>query len=71
MDRNCRSGTNRWGYALAEPAYIVIPLLIHIRLSAFFAIVGSLQLFDSDHAADARGPADSSHTMVSFLYTFA
>ena len=51
--------------------YIVIPLLFPtIRLSVFFAIVGSLQLFDLIMPLTRGGPADSSHTMVSFLYTF-
>jgi raffinose/stachyose/melibiose transport system permease protein len=51
--------------------HIVIPLLYPtIRLSVFFAIVGSLQLFDLIMPLTRGGPADSSHTMVSFLYTF-
>ena len=40
-----------------------------IRLSVFFAIVGSLQLFDLVMPLTRGGPADSSQTMVSFLYT--
>jgi raffinose/stachyose/melibiose transport system permease protein len=49
--------------------YIVIPLLYPtIRLSVFFAIVGSLQLFDLVMPLTRGGPADSSNTMVSFLY---
>ena len=51
--------------------YIVIPTLYPtIRLSVFFAIVGSLQLFDLVMPLTRGGPADSSHTMVSFLYNF-
>jgi raffinose/stachyose/melibiose transport system permease protein len=47
----------------------VIPLLYPtIRLSVFFAIVGSLQLFDLVMPLTRGGPADSSNTMVSFLY---
>ena len=60
-------GATRW----QNLRYIVIPLLYPtIRLSAFFAIVGSLQLFDLIMPLTRGGPADSSHTMVSFLYTF-
>jgi raffinose/stachyose/melibiose transport system permease protein len=51
--------------------YVVIPALAPtIRLSVFFAIVGSLQLFDLVMPLTRGGPSDSSHTMVSFLYTF-
>jgi raffinose/stachyose/melibiose transport system permease protein len=72
MDRNLIEagridGATRW----QNLRYIVIPLLYPtIRLSAFFAIVGSLQLFDLIMPLTRGGPADSSHTMVSFLYTF-
>jgi raffinose/stachyose/melibiose transport system permease protein len=72
MDRNLVEagqidGATRW----QSLRYIVIPLLYPtIRLSAFFAIVGSLQLFDLIMPLTRGGPADSSHTMVSFLYTF-
>jgi raffinose/stachyose/melibiose transport system permease protein len=49
--------------------HIVIPLLHPtIRLSVFFAIIGSLQLFDLVMPLTRGGPADSSNTMVSFLY---
>ena len=49
--------------------YVVIPLLYPtIRLSVFFAVVGSLQLFDLVMPLTRGGPADSSNTMVSFLY---
>jgi raffinose/stachyose/melibiose transport system permease protein len=51
--------------------YVVIPLLYpSIRLSVFFAVIGSLQLFDLVMPLTRGGPADSSHTMVSFLYSF-
>ncbi len=51
--------------------FVIIPSLYPtIRLSVFFAIVGSLQLFDLVMPLTRGGPADSSHTMVSFLYTF-
>jgi raffinose/stachyose/melibiose transport system permease protein len=49
--------------------YVVIPRLYPtIRLSVFFAIIGSLQLFDLVMPLTRGGPADSSNTMVSFLY---
>jgi raffinose/stachyose/melibiose transport system permease protein len=49
--------------------HVVIPLLYPtIRLSVFFAVVGSLQLFDLVMPLTRGGPADSSNTMVSFLY---
>jgi raffinose/stachyose/melibiose transport system permease protein len=51
--------------------HVVLPLLAPtIRLSVFFAVVGSLQLFDLIMPLTRGGPADSSHTIVSFLYTF-
>jgi raffinose/stachyose/melibiose transport system permease protein len=72
MDRNLVEaaridGATRW----QNLRHIVIPLLYPtIRLSAFFAIIGSLQLFDLIMPLTRGGPADSSNTMVSFLYTF-
>ena len=51
--------------------FVVIPLLYPtIRLSVFFAVIGSLQLFDLVMPLTRGGPADSSNTMVSFLYNF-
>ena len=51
--------------------YVVIPLLAPtIRLSVFFSVVGSLQLFDLVMPLTRGGPADSSNTIVSFLYNF-
>ena len=51
--------------------YVVIPLLSPtIRLSVFFSVVGSLQLFDLVMPLTRGGPADSSNTLVSFLYNF-
>ena len=72
MDRNLIEaaridGAGRW----QTLRYVVIPLLYPtIRLSVFFAIVGSLQLFDLVMPLTRGGPADSSNTMVSFLYNF-
>lgn len=51
--------------------HVVIPTLYPtIRLSIFFAIVGSLQLFDVVMPLTAGGPNDSSQTLVTFLYSF-
>ncbi len=50
---------------------ITFPLLgPMIRLSIFFSVIGSLQLFDVIAALTAGGPFNSTHTMVSFLYYF-
>jgi raffinose/stachyose/melibiose transport system permease protein len=70
MDRNLVEaaridGASRWQVL----RYVVIPLLYPtIRLSVFFAVVGSLQLFDLVMPLTRGGPADSSNTMVSYLY---
>src|SRR6478609_8951892 len=72
MDRNLIEaaridGASRW----QTVRLIVIPLLYStIRLSVFFAVVGSLQLFDLVMPLTRGGPADSSQTLVSFLYSF-
>ena len=51
--------------------YITLPLLgPMIRLSIFFSVVGSLQLFDFIVPLTGGGPLDTTHTMVSFLYYF-
>lgn len=51
--------------------HVIIPALTPtIRLSVFFAIVGSMQLFDVVMPLTQGGPADSSQTMVTFLYSF-
>jgi raffinose/stachyose/melibiose transport system permease protein len=60
-------GATRWQVL----RFVVIPLLYPtIRLSIFFAVLGSLQLFDLVMPLTRGGPADSSQTMVSFLFTF-
>jgi raffinose/stachyose/melibiose transport system permease protein len=60
-------GASRWQVV----RYVIIPTLYPtIRLSVFFAIVGSLQLFDVVMPLTGGGPADSSQTMVTFLYSF-
>ena len=51
--------------------HITLPLLgPMIRLSIFFSVVGSLQLFDVIVPLTGGGPFDTTHTMVSFLYYF-
>ncbi len=51
--------------------HVILPALYPtVRLSVFFAIVGSLQLFDVVMPLTGGGPADSSQTMVTFLYNF-
>jgi raffinose/stachyose/melibiose transport system permease protein len=71
IDRNLVEAARIDGASRAQVLrYVVIPLLYPaIRLSVFFAIVGSLQLFDLVMPLTRGGPADSSQTMVSFLYT--
>ena len=70
MDRNLVEAARIDGATRPQVLrYVVIPLLYPtIRLSVFFAIVGSLQLFDLVMPLTRGGPADSSNTMVSFLY---
>lgn len=72
LDRNLIEAARIDGASRSQTIrYVIIPLLYPtIRLSAFFAIVGSLQLFDLVMPLTRGGPADSSQTMVSFLYTF-
>jgi raffinose/stachyose/melibiose transport system permease protein len=51
--------------------YITIPQLgPMIRISVFFALVGSLQVFDVIVPLTGGGPLNSTHTMVSYLYQF-
>ena len=70
MDRNLVEAARIDGATRPQVLrYVVIPLLYPtIRLSVFFAVVGSLQLFDLVMPLTRGGPADSSNTMVSFLY---
>ena len=72
MDRNLVEAARIDGASRYQVLrYVVIPLLYPtIRLSVFFAVVGSLQLFDLVMPLTRGGPADSSNTMVSFLYNF-
>ncbi|MEO8241175.1 MAG: sugar ABC transporter permease [bacterium] len=51
--------------------HIKVPMIkSSIAISVFFAIVGSLQLFDLIIPLTNGGPQNSSHTLVSFLYQF-
>ena len=50
---------------------ITLPLLAStVRLSVFFAVVGSLQLFDMIMPLTGGGPFNATQTMVTFLYSF-
>jgi len=50
---------------------ITLPLLgPTMRLSIFFGILGSLQLFDLVMPLTQGGPSNSTHTLVSYLYAF-
>ena len=51
--------------------HITLPMLApSIRLSVFFAVVGALQLFDLVMPLTGGGPANATHTMVSFQFVF-
>jgi len=51
--------------------YVQIPLLKPaIAVSVFFAVVGSLQLFDLIIPLTRGGPSNTTHTLVSYLYNF-
>ena len=60
-------GANRWQRFRS----ITLPLLVPtIRLSVFFSVIGSLQLFDVIMPLTKGGPDDSTQTLVTFLYSF-
>lgn len=51
--------------------YVKLPLIAHaLKLSVFFAIIGSLQVFDIIIPLTNGGPSNSTHSIVSYLYTF-
>jgi raffinose/stachyose/melibiose transport system permease protein len=51
--------------------YVTLPMLgSTVRLSVFFAIVGSLQLFDMIMPLTGGGPLNATQTLVTFLYNF-
>ena len=60
-------GASRWQVV----RYVQIP---HIRpaiaVSAFFAIIGALQVFDVIIPLTNGGPSNQTHTIVTYLYTF-
>lgn len=60
-------GAKRWDVI----RHVQIP---HIRpaivVSGFFAVIGSLQLFDIVIPLTNGGPSNQTHTVVSYLYTF-
>jgi raffinose/stachyose/melibiose transport system permease protein len=50
--------------------YVTLPLLAStVRLSVFFAVIGSLQLFDMIMPLTGGGPSNMTQTMVTFLFT--
>lgn len=60
-------GASRWEVV----RHVQIPFIRPaIGVSAFFAIVGSLQLFDVVIPLTNGGPSNSTHTIVTYLYTF-
>jgi raffinose/stachyose/melibiose transport system permease protein len=60
-------GADRWQVF----RFVTLPMLAPtIRLSVFFAVLGSLQLFDLIMPLTRGGPSDSTQTMVTYLYTF-
>lgn len=57
--------------ALQTAWYIKLPLIRSaLVVSVFFAVIGSLQLFDLIVPLTNGGPSNSTHTIVSYLYTF-
>lgn len=51
--------------------HVLIPQIRSaLVVSGFFAVVGSLQLFDVVIPLTNGGPSNSTHTIVSYLYTF-
>jgi len=52
-------------------ARVTLPLLgPTIRLSVFFAVLGSIQLFDLIMPLTKGGPSDSTQTLVTYLYSY-
>lgn len=50
---------------------VTIPLMAPtIRLTVFFSVLGSLQLFDLIMPLTGGGPQNSTHTLVSYLYSY-
>jgi raffinose/stachyose/melibiose transport system permease protein len=60
-------GASRWQTTL----HIVLPLMRPVVvLSLFFSLLGSLQFFDMIIPLTGGGPSNSTHSAVSYLYTF-
>jgi raffinose/stachyose/melibiose transport system permease protein len=60
-------GASRWNIT----RFIILPLMRPVVvLSIFFSLLGSLQLFDLIIALTDGGPLNSTHSAVSYLYTF-
>ena len=60
-------GASRWNIT----RFIVLPLMRPVVvLSVFFSLLRSLQLFDLIIALTDGGPLNSTHSAVSYLYTF-
>jgi raffinose/stachyose/melibiose transport system permease protein len=51
--------------------FVVLPLLWPaVRISVFFSVLGALQLFDVIMPLTGGGPSNTTHTLVTFQYTF-
>ncbi len=60
-------GASRWQTTL----HVVLPLMRPVVvLSLFFSLLGSLQFFDMIIPLTDGGPSNSTHSAVSYLYTF-
>jgi raffinose/stachyose/melibiose transport system permease protein len=60
-------GAGRW----QTFRHVTLPMLAPtLRLSVFFAVLGSLQLFDMIMPLTRGGPSDSTQTLVTYLYSF-
>ncbi|SDI56359.1 carbohydrate ABC transporter membrane protein 1, CUT1 family (TC 3.A.1.1.-) [Paraburkholderia steynii] len=60
-------GARRWQIV----TNVLVPMIKPaIGVSVFFAIVGSLQLFDVVIPLTNGGPSNATHTIVTYLYTF-
>ncbi|WP_428239838.1 carbohydrate ABC transporter permease [Gynuella sp.] len=60
-------GASRWQTIIR----IKLPLIKHaIQLSVFFSIIGALQFFEMVIPLTNGGPANSSHTIVTYLYQY-
>jgi raffinose/stachyose/melibiose transport system permease protein len=60
-------GATRW----QKFRFVTLPQLgPMIRLSVFFSLIGSLQLFDLIIPLTDGGPLNSTHSIVTYLYTF-